>query len=332
MCYPSPGPLCSSYAALLLTKAKLSFRLERSEAGERAVRLAQQDYDTTLSGMKRLHRKINEMSRDLEKLLEDMSNPDLTDEIDREWRVELKRLEVRLSEAHKRRMERLALLSSKDDSDMPHRTEIEEVMFPERFHTFSQVLENESSIPDDSKMMKKLIDDSSRYTAKLSVDEIEALSWYTSVEGSSTINKYLFHDAESQDHLNTIIKDLDRAISKGKRLTPIKVYRGVTRKVIESEGYKHEGVERYISNEFPIGKNVIFPVFMSSSLEYRTAKSFEDSGVILEILSKTVAPVSNVSAWDTQEKEYILPRNTTYLVQAVKEYGRHLYVVQLEEV
>lgn len=341
MCYPNPGPRCSSYAAKVLIQAKIRARNERSLEASAAQDAAQLEYDATPAGMKELERRIKQGKG-------------------RKSQYELE-YELRLQLGQAKRAERLSLIKVKDRGDIKHKKQaVEETMFPDNFHRFAENYDNEPEIRMDSAEITKLIEDSSRFTDKLNHDEMEALSWYTS-NGSSIINKHLtgnsepfylndYIDDETNDefdareaaagkahieHLNTTAEHLDTALEKSKRETFLKVYRGVSSDVMKAEGFKRGTTAEYIETKFPVGGTFKSPVFMSSSLEYKRGKGFETSGVVMEVLGKTVAPVANVSAWGATEKEYVLPRNIAYTVKAVKtiknEFDEELYVIQLEE-
>jgi hypothetical protein len=339
MCYPFPGPRCSSYAARALTEAKITARKDPSNIEAReALDAAQLEYDATPAGMRELKRRIGQY--------------------DGNAKTEY---ELRLSLGEAKRAERLLLIKAKDRGDIKHqRKSSPDTMFPSSFHRFADNHDNEPEIRHDSAEMKQLVADSHNWIEKLNDEEIEAVSWYTS-NGSTVITKHLtgnsdpfylkdyiddetaeqFDEREADaaqahvEYLDRTVKDLDSALAKGKRQTPIKVYRGLSFHVIESEGYKFDKIDKYVADKFPVGGTFISPVFMSSSLEHKKAKGFESSGVLLEVMGKTVGPVSNVSAWGVTEKEYVLPRNTAYKVRAVKTFtDKHeieRFIIQLEE-
>lgn len=339
MCYPSPGPRCSSYAARILTEAKIRARNEpQSIEAREALDAAQLEYDATPAGMRELERRISQYKGTAKT-----------------------EYELRLALGKAKRAERLLLIKAKDRGDIKHKNKTSaDIMFSDSFHCFAEDHDNEPLIKHDSEEMKQLVADSHNWISKLNDEEIEAVSWYTS-NGSTVINKHLtgnleefyladyredetaeeFDAREAEaaqkhlDYLNTTVKDLDSALSKGKRQTPIKVYRGVSADVMKAEGYMFKDTDQYVADKFPVGGTFISPVFMSSSLEHKRGAGFETSGVLLEVLGKTVGPVSNVSAWGVTEKEYVLPRNLAYKVRAVKtvkdKHGDDLFVVQLEE-
>jgi hypothetical protein len=308
--------------------------LEASEA----LDVAQLEYDATPAGMRELERRIKQYQGNAR-----------TD------------YELRLALGKAKRAERLLLSKAKDRGDIKHKDEVPaDILFPDSFHRFADDHESEPQINHDSSEMKQLVADSHNWVSKLNDQEIEAVSWYTS-NGSTVINKHLtgnleefylndyredetaeeFDKREAEaaqkylDHLNNTVQDLDSALARGKRQTPIKVYRGVSSDVMKAENYKFADTDKYVADKFPVGGTFTSPVFMSSSLEYKRGAGFETSGVVLEVLGKTVGPVSNVSAWGVAEKEYILPRNLAYRVKAVKvvkdKHGDDRYVIQLEE-
>ena len=339
MCYPSPGPRCSAHAALALTKAKVRARTERSLEAREALDATQLEYDATPAGMRELRRRINQYDG-----------------------TERTEYELRLALGQAKRAERLRAIKTDDRGDLRHSPpeSAKETAFPAPFHQFTDDYENEPRISPGTPEMDSLIADSHQWMNQLDDEEIEAVSWYTS-NGSFAINKHLtgndeefylddYRDGETpdefeareaaaaqahQDHLDATVTLLDSALRKGKRTTPIKLYRGISADVLEAEGYRYGDAEKYVAEKFQPGQKFTSPVFMSSSLEYKGGFGFTSGGVLLEVLGKTVGPVSNVSAWSTSEKEYILPRNTPYTVKAVKttqsKHGRTITVVQLEE-
>lgn len=337
MCYPKPGPRCSSHAALALTQAKIRVRNDPASIENReALDSAQLEYDATPAGMRELTRRIGQHKGTAKT-----------------------EYELRLALGQARRTESLDLIKAKDSGDITHpRGTTTETMFPASFHRFADSYDEEPRIDYNSVEMEQLVADSHRWVKSLNETEIEAVSWYTS-SGSTVINKHLtgnsdefylkdFRDDETDaefdarekqahqehlNHLNSTVKDLDSALTKGRRDTPIKVYRGVSDVVMKAEGYRDTA--QYVDQKFRVGDTYTSPVFMSSSLEHARGAGFESSGVLLEIMGKTVGPVSNVSAWGATEKEYILPRDVPYRVRAVKtvtdKHGDDIFVIQLEE-
>jgi hypothetical protein len=324
---------------LILTEAKIRVRNEPTSIEAReALDAAQLEYDATPAGMRELKRRIAQYQGTAKT-----------------------EYEMRLALGEAKRAERLLLIKVKDRGDIKHKNKASaDIMFSDSFHRFADDHDNEPLIAHDSAEMENLVADSHKWITKLNDEEIEAVSWYTS-NGSTVINKHLtgnsdefylrdyrddetaqeFDEREAKaaqehlNHLNTTVKDLDSALAKGKRQAPIKVYRGVSGDVMKAEGYGSRDTEKYVTDKFPVGGTFISPVFMSSSLEHKRGAGFETSGVLLEVLGKTVGPVSNVSAWGVTEKEYVLPRNLAYKVSAVKtikdKYGDDLFVIQLEE-
>jgi hypothetical protein len=303
-----------------------------------ALDAAQLEYDATPAGMRELRRRISQYQGTAKT-----------------------EYEMRLALGEAKRAERLLLIKAKDRGDIHHQRNVgNDIMFSDSFHRFCDNYDNEPLIRHDGEEIKQVVADSHQWVEKLHDEEIEAVSWYTS-NGSTVINKHLtgnsdefylrdYKDDETSEefeareavaaqahleHLNTTVKNLDSALAKGKRNSPVKVYRGVSNDVMNADGYKSRDSGKYVADKFPVGGTFISPVFMSSSLEYKKGKGFETSGVLLEFLAKTVGPVSNVSAWGVTEKEYVLPRNVAYKVRAVKtikdEHGIDMHIIQLEE-
>lgn len=334
MCYPK-GPRCSSSASELLTRAKIRARTERSLEASEEVDKAQRVYDATPAGMRELERRVKQSRQ---------SNCEY---------------QMRLDLGRATRKAQLAANKLEERGDLKHPRGNHDIMFPKSFHQFCDDHSEEDKISYDSQIMSKIVDDSAQWVSKLNTEEIEAAAWFTS-NGSTELNQHLtgtskpfylptkddedwdnFEEREEQaakDHLQKLddtARHLDTALHKGKRTTPIKLYRGVSGTVLENQGYKHYQTDEYIAATYTKDETYTSPVFMSSSLEYSRGKGFGTSGIVLEVLGKTVGPVSNISAWSTTEKEYILPRNVPYLVRDIKiiegKHGDKEYIIQLEE-
>ena len=261
MCYKKPGPRCSSSAAKALIEAKSLVRAKGGgdfEARE-ALEEAQLEYDATPAGMKELERRIKQASNS--------HNSSQKTEY-----------ELRLNLGKAKRQERLDLIKEIDRGDVRNHNDSQEAVFPEIFHRFSQEGE-EHHLPLSNKQLRDLISDCNHYTNKLDADELEALSWFTS-NGSSIMNRFIatrdadfqlrdYRDDESFDefdareaeekerYLQSLARtehELESALQKAKRETPLRVFRGINADHLEREGYDDEA-ERYIRDKY----NVVSP-------------------------------------------------------------------------
>lgn len=327
MCYPKPGPRCSSYAARILAEARLqaSKAPPNDFAARDNLKSAQLAYEATPAGIRDLTRRLERAKQ--------KGIPESQTEY-----------ELRLKLGIAERQAKLDAIKAIDQGDPKHLATSPEVTYDESMHRLSS---NLNELPTDylsDKHVKNLIIDSHNFTSRLIEDEIEALIWYTS-NGSFSINRHLTNTLKTSHtsrgaamremaNLQATVMNLDSALEKGKRNKALKVYRGVSSKVMESCGYTN--AQEYIENTFPIGGTFTSPVFMSSTLDYLTGKDFGESEVMIEVLGTKMAPISNISTWSASEKEYVLPRKTPYEVKNVliqnNQDSSKFYLVQLEEI
>lgn len=302
MCYPKPGPRCSAYAAARLTQAKLNARLAPNsfdnpqirqnylDAKESVVK-AEAEYDTTPAGIKELERRVRDRQSS-----------------------SINNYELRLERGIALRKAMLEAVKHKDEGDILHEGNSTFTALYQAKGAFPANDEPRKKIEMDSPDVSTMIDESREWTHRLSADEIEAVSWFTS-NGAGSVNARLLGLKHSSpwhyedEYLDKTIADIDSATEKWKRDEPIVVYRGIS----GADDEKLEG-EDYANREFPLGSTYSSAAFQSSSLDPDRASGFGVTGVTLEILSKRAAPVMNVSAWSIAEKEMILPRNVKYKV------------------
>jgi len=324
MCYPKPGPRCSSHAAAKLTLAKRTLKLSpRSFSGpdsylsaKVAVQKAQDEYDTTPAGIAELMRRVAYNS-----------NPDYV---------------LRLERGQALRKAMLQAVKIKDVGDLKHKDNIRKI-FAYDIQTLPSGDIVRSKVGNDSPEVMKMIAESENWGNAMTTNETEAVSWFTS-NGSGAVNQYLVTNKPddggrySSEHLDSTIKDMDSALNKFSRAEPVIVYRGISMDIVEHSGYDHNDEEKFLATEFPVGGVYRNKTFMSTSLDPSRAAGFASSSITLEIKSKKAAPVVNVSAWDISEKEMVIPRNQEYkvisIIRNAKIEGRNPadeIIVQLEE-
>jgi len=310
MCYPKPGPRCSAHAAELLQKAKIRRRAASGFDFEarQAVDDAQLEYDATPAGIRELERRIGQ---DVNSASSDGT------------------YELRLQLGRAKREERLAAVKMKDQGDVLHEGPSQEASYPASMQAFTTKTEEypSESLEQTGPEITAMVQDSTHWVRKLNTDEIEAASWYTS-NGSSHVNNYLLgHDQEQygqkidKKQAAEAVAHLDSALEKAERKTPVKLYRGISHDILEREGFQYEEEDKYIDAKLPVGSTFESPVFQSSTLDFKRGRGFATSQVMLEILAKKAAPVSNISAWGVSESEYILPRNQKYRVVGIREHS-----------
>lgn len=158
---------------------------------------------------------------------------------------------------------------------------------------------------EEAEVKQTLTHLSAAWAARLSPEEVEAVSWVTS-NGSSVLNHFLSglehpvwgSDVYSHEHLKSTHGFFVSAMAKAPRIEkPITIYRGTS-------GSHWGGVKDLLSRP------------ASSSVHLRRAASFagrdsdgasNDSDVILEIRTNVVPSVAGMSAWGASEMEVLSP-------------------------
>lgn len=327
MCYPKPGPRCSSHAAARLTLAKRA--MKHGDKSDREVYLknkalcaeAEKEYDMTPAGIKELQRRIRDAHN-----------------------TQKGNFRLRLEQAVALRKASLAALKATDQGDIKH--------FPESSKEAAYLTSEFPRHGADREKMQhfdpkvdSMIEESKAWSESLDSDEMEALAWFTS-NGASSVNTFLAENKTtsapftySRKTLNKTKAKLDSALSKFNRETPVLIYRGINDSVFKDEDNEPLSAEEIIENNFQKGMIYKSPAFMSASLDPAKGSGFAITGITLEILSKKAAPIVNFSAWDVSEKEMLIPRNQEYKVHQVlknptfagkKREGD--YIIQLIEV
>lgn len=204
-------------------------------------------------------------------------------------------------------------------------------------------------------LQNELLLDSEHYTASLTPEEIQAISWFTA-DGYHYVNNHLAQvegDGEfshgDESYLSTaykedIIQHLTSALQKAQRQNTVRVFRGIKGSVmLHALGYAIDDykklnpttLEQYVKEFFVPGEEWVSPTFMSSTLSYKRAYDFGYK-LVLEIEAKTAASVTAISSWGSSELELILPKDVAYSVENVFEadpdhFSGKKYIVQMRE-
>jgi hypothetical protein len=328
MCYPKPGPRCSSHAAARLTLAKRA--MKHGDKSDREVYLknkalcveAEKEYDMTPAGMKELQRRIRD-SRNRQQ----------------------KDFQLRLEQASALRKASLAALKAKDQGDIKHDTPDKKPITDYLTSEFPKHGTDREKLQHFDPKVDAMIEESKQWSENLNADEMEALAWFTS-NGSGSVNTFLAENSTksgpfiyTKKTLNKTRVNLDSALAKFKREEPILIYRGINDSIFKDENNDSLSAEQIIEGNFQKGMIYKSPAFMSASLDPAKGSGFAITGITLEILSKKAAPIVNFSAWDVSEKEMLIPRNQEYKVHQVLKNptfaGRKRegdYIIQLVEV
>lgn len=345
MCYPKPGPRCSSSAAAALVKAKSAARnfdtqnkgWDAYQEAKATAEQAEREYYMTPAGQRYLDRKI------------------LTSHgREADW-------QMKKAKGKEDRKAALKALTLKDKGDIRHDPTDEEKTILKNYATlfdneFLADDEPRGSVPNGSAQLDSLVAAGETWTNKLNADEMESVAWFTS-DGAHVMNHTLIgkelanwhKDDYSEEHVKLSIKRLDRALKKFESPEPVVVYRGAPEWFLEdrnvnrfSEGGE-EKVTEMLNNEFKPGATYEFGTYMSTSLDPFRASSFGSmSGVMFEIKTRHAVPATNISAWDVSEREAIIGRKAKFRVVGVKknvvyksgndDRSWDYNVVQLEEI
>jgi hypothetical protein len=228
-------------------------------------------------------------------------------------------------------------------------------------HSFVQVPEafDNSFPPDDlvrsNKNGKQTMTDINNISAPwlntLNSDEIAQLRWMTDT-GAMQTNKHIagintykaHHGIWTAENLDERMEIIDSALAKYKSKEPVLVYRGIHEGMLPvsmQDNYRvpTEDKQAAYLSRFKVGETFETQYYMPTSYMPETAKKFSKFNVIMEIKTRSAAPVAPLSASRT-EQEALLPRGSKYRVLAIKEnilYARGqveatpVTVIQLEE-
>lgn len=144
-------------------------------------------------------------------------------------------------------------------------------------------------------IIDNFLEDSKEWVESLNYEEANALLLYT-----NTFYKDLNTGAQQ-----VLAQHLDNALTKYSQVvTPRSqvLYRGLNASVLQG-------------NFSDDGESVSFDSFLSTTLDPALANNFlVDGSIMLEIISPSAAPVGSHSIKEAREREYIVPRHTTFKI------------------
>lgn len=346
MCYKHPGPRCSAHAAKALTIVKRDARLIFNDpavqkkyggsydAMKEALQKAQDDYDATPAGILELQRRVMGEGYD---------------------RGEKDRLALGILR-RKEALQKIGIEDKGDYGDHQDSRLVEEEHEKAVQREFLAANRVRRAVPHDGEQVTQaLVEGSAAWTAHLTPEELESVSWMTS-NGFTVMRHHLDgredpiwgYDTYSREMIDLNIAHVISAISKAPRLKkPVVIYRGIKGVHIFDDADKSAATTTRrptdfgeVVSKFPVGSTVdLGPLPQSATLNPRTAVSFSDE-VVLEIKTRTFASPANVSAWNTTEYEVFADPTRKYRVKAVKQNvpyetrgeNAKITVVQLEEI
>lgn len=327
MCYPKPGPRCSSHAAATYAKAHQKV-LAAFDANHKdpdldklvAIRKkAEQEYKITPAYFEKLERAIAEEPQRAH------------------WH------EDELASAKKERQRRLDAVKGK--KPVNHRkAKPEKYVSTKFFNSGDHATKLSYNHPD----LTSSIEESTNWSSNLTDEEISTLAWYseagfTVVNGhlSATVNPYKDKNI-SDDHIENSIKIMDSALAKhAPNSEGVIVYR--RHHNYNSEGYHEKITPELIAEKFPVGSVYEPGFYLSTSLDPDNLQIKDSANFNLQILTKTGAPLTAISSQGPREYEFITPRTAKFRVVAndvkVTRTGRFnkdeqstITVIQLEEI
>jgi hypothetical protein len=357
MCYPKPGPRCSAHAKeryiLLRHKQralmkKPGYSFDEYLAIQDEIDAAELDYDSTPVGQARLELRLKQET-------------DYNGEI-----------AERLAKVKELRRLQLAAVKAQDDGDIYNHGDATTWnsgdLLPPRKHR-----KNWKASRTGAKLVNDYIAFAKNFAQKLSTAEANALYWHTS-DGSGVLND-IIHKKENQKSnkwtyenlikrsgagrkypqamIKNQIKTLDGIFAKHPLQEPIVVYRGIGMNNLPDEITSISDpaiVSEYLQDKYPVGETIEIPEYMSTSADPAIGHKFAGLGlsVVLEIKTKRAVPVGMVSAWDVDEREFVVNRNGKYKVLGVHQkvtyedvyvksratgpHNKNVTVIQLEEV
>lgn len=359
MCYPKPGPRCSSHAKkrYIMLRQKFqsmrgSFTWEEHNSMQEEVDAAELDFDSTPVGQARLELKIKQGDR----------------------RGEIKE---RLENARELRRLQLEAIKAQDLGDIRNH-ESNAQWVSKDFLTKRTHRKNWNS-EKKKESLNAYIDFSDAVSQKLTPEEATALYWHTS-DGSSTVNQYIHKELMKNKNTDTTsdkwhfkdldevtvftskypkkmvanqLKTLDSIFAKHQLEEPVVLYRGIAKNTFPDELAHARGddplIKEYLDEKYPVGGEVEIPEYMSTSADPAIAHRFSGfQHIVVEIKTKSAIPVGMTSAWDASEREFIVNRNGKYRVVSRQEnvtykdvfnskrekgpHNKNVTVIQLEEV
>lgn len=346
MCYPKPGPRCSSYAAKSYARAQIAcstmvvdLSLEDPKDRETFDTMlarrdkAKREYFATPAGIATLEQNLRDATSDYQK--ED--------------------LQRQLQDAKDYRAHLLSLVKAKDTGDIGSHNDSKTVPqygklgFTTEFaradedrlgwsaHAISEdVDENERT--RIKKVGQFLTRASTVWMDKMTPEEVSTMSWLTN-DGSHIMVEHTAGNSEKISRITSIPpEELDRrldiitsACNKAPRLKePVVLYRGLQREApFDLEEVKKTG--EYTA-----------PTALSSSLNPGVANSFGYKNIILEFKTRKFPTPTNFSYQHHKESEVLIPPGAKFKLVGVQEGVRAGWtkdtlvdgytIVQLEEV
>lgn len=326
MCYPKPGPRCSSHAAAAYAKAHqkvlAAFDKDRRDPNlERLVAIrnkAEQEYKLTPAYLKKLERSIAEKLH----------------------RAEWDRDQLAfLTEERQRRLDAV-----KDKKQINHRKNKSGKYVSKRFFSTGDRAEKLSYDHPD---LTASIADSTEWSRQLTDEEISTLAWYSEggysiVNGhlNATVNPYK-EKGITDEYVEESIAIMDSALAKhNPNSEGVMVYR--RHHNYNSEGYHEKITPEAIAEKFPVGSVYEPGFYMSTSLDPDNLQTKDSANFNLQILTKTGAHLTAISSQGPREYELVTPRTAKFRVIAndvkVKRTSRFsdeqttVTVIQLEEI
>lgn len=345
MCYPKPGPRCSSYAAKAYARAQIlcsTMMVDLSlddpkdrEKFDRTLALrakAEREYYATPAGIAILERKIR-----------DNDSP-----------YQIEKLSQKLQDAKEYRAHLLSLVKMKDQGDLDTHNKdktaprYEKLGFATEFAPADQprlgwsthALDKDSAeqaaqVRQIGQFLNRASDS---WVKRLTPEEIATLSWLTD-DGSHIMSEHAAGNSEKVAKLTSIPpEELDRrlaiikeACKKAPKLkSPVILYRGLQREApFDLEKVKETG--EYVA-----------PTALSASLNPGVANSFGYKNIILEFKTRKFPTPTNFSYQHHKESEVLVPPGAKFRLVGVQEGVKAGWtedtlvegytVVQLEEV
>lgn len=301
MCYPKPGPRCSSHAAYLLSETRRkalvllenpSLKDETFEKVSKRLREAELEYSITPAGLEELKRYAQENPRNVTR-----------------YETALALRTVRLK----------ALKENKGDaSERNHRS------LKDQFEYSNEELSTEGAIIGhidlESDDITNAIEDSRIFSLKLTSEEQASLRRYSQGDYES-INAVLANNPRSSEHdvnlVNEDIHNMDTALAKQpKREKPVIVYR-------RHFAYDENG--NWVRNSLeeqqklmPVGSIFEPETFLSTSLKAdnlsETSHDPKNEIYRFEIKTYSAVSMSSIAAQGPNESEFLIPRQAKYRV------------------
>ena len=358
MCYPKPGPRCSAHAKeryIMLRHKQRALKRKPGDSFDEYLALqeeidaAELDYDSTPVGQARLELRLKQ-------------------EMDYNGEIA-----ERLAKVKEMRRLQLAAVKAQDAGDIFNHGDTNVTWKSGDLLSPRKHRKNWKSSRAGAKSVNDYIEYAKNFAQKLSTEEANALYWHTS-DGSGVLND-IIHKKKNQKSqkwtyeklikrsgtgmkypqamIKNQVKTLDGIFAKHPLPEPVVLYRGIGMNNFPDEitSISDESVvNEYLQDKYPVGETIEIPEYMSTSADPAIGHRFAGLGksVVLEIKTKRAVPVGMVSAWDVDEREFVVNRNGKYKVLGVHKkvtyedvyvksrttgpHNKNVTVIQLEEV